>query len=168
MQIVDLNTIHIFADAVMQPNEKIVLEIFSDSGKIASAEGTDVTITIPDAHLWSSEDPYLYTCQATLLQGGTVIDTAKSSFGIRTLSWGKDGFLVNNNPVLFRGGACIHHDNGVLGACGFHDAEFRRVRILKEAGFNAIRSSHNPISKAMLDACDNLVCTLLTKLLICG
>ncbi len=67
----------------------------------------------------------------------------------------KDGFLVNNNPVLFRG-ACIHHDNGVLGACGFHDAEFRRVRILKEAGFNAIRSSHNPISKAMLDACDKL------------
>ena len=155
VQIVDLNTIHIFADAVMQPNEKIVLEIFSDSGKIASAEGTDVTITIPDAHLWSSEDPYLYTCQATLLQGGTVIDTAKSSFGIRTLSWGKDGFLVNNKPVLFRG-ACIHHDNGVLGACGFRDAEFRRVRILKEAGFNAIRSSHNPISKAMLDACDKL------------
>ena len=155
MQIVDLNTIHIFADAVMQPNEKIVLEIFSDSGKIASAEGTDVTITIPDAHLWSSEDPYLYTCQATLLQGGTVIDTAKSSFGIRTLSWGKDGFLVNSKSVLFRG-ACIHHDNGVLGACGFHDAEFRRVRILKEAGFNAIRSSHNPISKAMFDACDKL------------
>ena len=137
VQIVDLNTIHIFADAVMQPNEKIVLEIFSDSGKIASAEGTDVTITIPDAHLWSSEDPYLYTCQATLLQGGTVIDTAKSSFGIRTLSWGKDGFLVNNNPVLFRG-ACIHHDNGVLGACGFHDAEFRRVRILKEVGWSKI------------------------------
>ena len=155
VQIVDLNTIHIFADAVMQPNEKIVLEIFSDCGKIASAEGTDVTITIPDAHLWSSEDPYLYTCQATLLQGKTAIDTAKSSFGIRTLSWGKDGFLVNNKPVLFRG-ACIHHDNGVLGACGFRDAEFRRVRILKEAGFNAIRSSHNPISKAMLDACDKL------------
>ena len=155
VQIVDLNTIHIFTDAVMQPDEKIVLEIFNDTGKIVSSEGTDVTITIPDAHLWSAEDPYLYTCQATLLQGGTVIDTAKSSFGIRTLSWGKDGFLVNNNPVLFRG-ACIHHDNGVLGACGFHDAECRRVRILKEAGFNAIRSSHNPISKAMLDACDQL------------
>ena len=155
VQIVDLNTIHIFTDAVMQPNEKIVLEIFNDTGKIASAEGTDVTITIPDAHLWSSEDPYLYTCQATLLQGETAIDTAKSSFGIRTLSWGKDGFLVNNTPILFRG-ACIHHDNGILGACGFHDAEFRRVRILKEAGFNAIRSSHNPMSKAMLEACDKL------------
>ena len=155
VQIVDLNTIHIFTDAVMQPDEKIVLEIFNDTGKIVSSEGTDVTITIPDAHLWSAEDPYLYTCQATLLQGGTVIDTAKSSFGIRTLSWGKDGFLVNSKSVLFRG-ACIHHDNGVLGACGFHDAECRRVRILKEAGFNAIRSSHNPISKAMLDACDQL------------
>ena len=155
VQIVDLNTIHIFTDAVMQPDEKIVLEIFNDTGKIVSSEGTDVTITIPDAHLWSAEDPYLYTCKATLLQNGTAIDTARTSFGIRTLSWGKDGFLVNNKSVLFRG-ACIHHDNGVLGACGFHDAECRRVRILKEAGFNAIRSSHNPISKAMLDACDQL------------
>lgn len=155
VQIVDLNTIHIFTDAVMQPDEKIVLEIFNDTGKIVSSEGTDVTITIPDAHLWSAEDPYLYTCKATLLQNGTAIDTARTSFGIRTLSWGKDGFLVNSKSVLFRG-ACIHHDNGVLGACGFHDAECRRVRILKEAGFNAIRSSHNPISKAMLDACDQL------------
>lgn len=72
---------------------------------------------------------------------------------MRTLAWGKEGFLVNGKEVLFRG-ACIHHDNGVLGACGFADAETRRVRILKEAGFNAIRSAHNPISKAMLDACD--------------
>ena len=155
VQIVDPNTIHIFVDAILQSDEKVLLEIFSGTDKIASAEGTDVTITIPNAHLWSAETPYLYTCQATITRNGTAIDTARTSFGIRTLSWGKDGFLVNNKPVLFRG-ACIHHDNGVLGACGFHDAEFRRVRILKEAGFNAIRSSHNPISKAMLDACDKL------------
>ena len=63
--------------------------------------------------------------------------------------------FLNNEEVLLRG-ACIHHDNGVLGACGFADAEYRRVKIIKEAGFNAIRSSHNPISKAMLKACDEL------------
>ena len=74
---------------------------------------------------------------------------------MRILNWNKDGFFVNGKEKLLRG-ACIHHDNGVLGACGFRDAEYRRVRILKEAGFNAIRSAHNPISKAMLDACDEL------------
>ena len=145
VQIVDLNTIHIFADAIMQPNEKIVLEIFSDSGKIASAEGTDVTITIPDAHLWSFEDPYLYTCQATLLQGETVIDTAKSSFGIRTLSWGKDGFLVNNNPVLFRGaaevigGALRPAGGNVPGIAQEAVLQFLRVRVLQTAQ-NAVSS----------------------------
>lgn len=65
------------------------------------------------------------------------------------------GFFVNGKETLLRG-ACIHHDNGILGACGFKDAEYRRIKILKEAGFNAIRSSHNPVSKAMLDACDEL------------
>ena len=84
----------------MQPDEKIVLEIFNDTGKIVSSEGTDVTITIQITPL-SAEDPYLYTCKATLLQNGTAIDTARTSFGIRTLSWGKDGFLVNSKSVLF-------------------------------------------------------------------
>ena len=151
----------------MQPDEKIVLEIFNDTGKIVSSEGTDVTITIPDAHLWSAEDPYLYTCKATLLQNGTAIDTARTSFGIRTLSWGKDGFLVNNKSVLFRG-ACIHHDNGVLGACGFHDAECRRVRILKKPDLMPSVLHTIPFQRQCWMHAINLVCTLLTKLLICG
>lgn len=75
--------------------------------------------------------------------------------GFRTISWGPSGFFVNGEEVKLRG-ACIHHDNGVLGACAFADAEFRRVRILKEAGFNAIRSSHNQASTALVEACDRL------------
>ena len=78
------------------------------------------------------------------------------SFGIRELQWSaKTGLTVNGQRALLRGG-CIHHDNGILGACGFSEAEERRVRILKEAGYNAIRSAHNPMSRAMLDACDKL------------
>ena len=65
------------------------------------------------------------------------------------------GLTVNGHRVLLRGG-CIHHDNGVLGACAYPDAEYRRVKILKEQGFNALRMAHNPASRALLDACDEL------------
>mgnify|MGYP002508681821 CR=1 FL=1 len=71
------------------------------------------------------------------------------------MSWDTKGFLVNGKEVLLRG-ACIHHDNGILGGCSFQEAEERRIRILKEAGFNAIRCSHNPASKDLLLACDKL------------
>lgn len=108
-------------------------------------------ITIPNAKLWSADYPYLYTCQVT--RGG---EELSSTFGIRKLEWSaQKGLLINGERVLLRGG-CIHHDNGVLGACAYADAEERRVRILKEAGYNAIRSAHNPMSRAMLDACDRL------------
>ena len=61
--------------------------------------------------------------------------------------------FVNGAETLLKG-ACIHHDNGLLGACQFREAEYRKVRLLKEAGSNAIRSSHNPVGRATLDACD--------------
>ena len=83
------------------------------------------------------------------MKNGEVVDEAEAWFGFRTLSWSTRGFFVNGKKTLFRG-ACVHHDNGILGACSFEDAEFRRVRLLKEAGFNAIRSAHNPASKALL------------------
>ena len=108
-------------------------------------------LEIPDAALWSCETPNLYTCRATF---GT--DAVEETFGIRELKWGPDvGMTINGERVILRG-ACIHHDNGVLGACTFPEAEERRVRILKEAGYNALRSAHNPCSKALLDACDRL------------
>ena len=74
---------------------------------------------------------------------------------MRTLAWGEDGLIINGARVILRG-ACIHHDNGLLGACSFPEAEERRVRILKAQGYNALRSAHNPCSKALLDACDRL------------
>ncbi|MCO7108425.1 hypothetical protein NIA69_03660 [Gemmiger formicilis] len=67
----------------------------------------------------------------------------------------KTGLCVNGKAVKLRGG-CIHHDNGILGACGFADAEERRIRIMKKAGYNAVRCAHNPASRALLDACDRL------------
>lgn len=101
---------------------------------------------------WSPDRPNLYTFN--LRVGGT--DEVKTSFGLRTveLSAGK-GLLINGEPVELIGG-CVHHDNGPLGAAAFDRAEERRVELLKAAGFNAIRTSHNPPSPAFLDACDRL------------
>src|SRR6202044_1961436 len=82
------------------------------------------------------------------------LDEDSTTFGIRSLSVDPArGLLINGAAVLLRG-ACVHHDNGLLGAATFDRAEERRVELLKAAGFNAIRSAHNPMSKPMLAACD--------------
>lgn len=109
-------------------------------------------ITIPDARLWSVDTPDLYRMRVTF----SGADTEEITFGIRTIGWDTEkGFSMNGERVIIRG-ACIHHDNGVLGACCYPEAEERKIRILKENGYNAVRSAHNPCSKAMLDACDRL------------
>ena len=151
--ILDAERIRVQTAGSFSGKSRIEIRVLSQGTEVCRETGTDVVLKIPDVRHWDAEHPYLYTCEARLLQGERVRDTASVRFGMRTLGWGKDGFLVNGKPVLLRG-ACIHHDNGILGACAFRDAETRRVRILKQAGFNAIRSAHNPMSKAMLDACD--------------
>ena len=132
---------------------EVSVKILRDGSCVASAEGDRVTILIPDGELWSEETPVLYQCEATVKSGGTVTDQECVDFGVRMLSWSNRGFFVNGKETKLRG-ACIHHDNGVLGACAFEEAEDRRVSKLKEAGFNAIRSAHNPCSQALLRAAD--------------
>ena len=105
--------------------------------------------------LWSEDTPYLYTCRVTLKENGKTVDTAETAFGVRKIEWGSRGLFINGKETLLRGG-CLHHDNGILGAAAYKESEWRRVRLLKEAGYNAIRSSHNPASRAMLEACDAL------------
>ena len=123
-------------------------------GKIVAEKAGDcVDIEVADARLWSDEDPYLYTCQVELKENGEVVDKREIPVGIRKIEWSSKGLSINGKETFLRGG-CIHHDNGILGACAYEEAEERKVRIMKETGFNAIRSSHNPCSKALLDACD--------------
>ena len=112
--------------------------------------------TIDQPHLWSPDDPYLYEATVKLKEQGKIIDEKTVKFGIRSVSFsaGK-GFLLNGKPVLING-ACVHHDDGVLGAMAFDAAEIRKVKLMKEAGFNLIRTSHNPTTRAFLDACDSL------------
>lgn len=126
-----------------------------DVGPGATAVAS-LDLAIADAALWSPDTPHLYTARADVLAGGRVADTVRTAFGIRSLAWnGQAGFLLNGAPVKVNGG-CVHHDNGPLGAVALGRSEERKVEILKTAGFNAIRTAHNPPSPALLDACDRL------------
>jgi beta-galactosidase len=109
-----------------------------------------------DPRLWDTETPNLYTAVVQLKDGGRVIDRTLTRFGIRSIEFSPErGFLLNGKSTLLKG-ACIHHDNGPLGAAAFDHAEFRKVEIMKSNGFNAIRTAHNPFSTAFLEACDRL------------
>ena len=113
-------------------------------------------LAVDDPDLWSPEHPALYAWRAELLDGDTLLDSAEGSFGIRRLSLdARHGLRINGRETKLRG-ACIHHDNGLIGASTLPDAEEFRMLKLKAAGFNAIRSAHHPAGKALLDACDRL------------
>ncbi len=110
-----------------------------------------VTAELKGLQLWSPDTPKLYTLKASFQKDETAV-----TFGIRQVTLNPDqGLRLNGKPLLLQG-ACIHSDNGILGACTYPEAEQRKVRLLRQAGYNAIRSAHNPCSKALLEACDRL------------
>ena len=147
---------------------RLVSEIFDNAGNKVGEHSSPARIEcaekftfrqhvfINDAKLWSLDEPNLYYCKSKLYDGDELVDKAENHFGIRKLQFDpKNGLRLNGKPVKLRG-ACFHHDNGVIGACAFDRAEERKVELLKNAGFNAMRSSHNPVSKALLNAADNI------------
>jgi beta-galactosidase len=109
------------------------------------------TIHVDNPHLWSPDDPYLY--HTTIEAEGDVLPV---TYGIRTIEYSAEkGFVLNGKPLLING-TCLHHDDGVLGAMAFDAAEIRKVKLMKEAGFNLVRTAHNPTTRAFLDACDSI------------
>jgi len=131
---------------------------FSDNKQLTAgtAFSFDQSFEIAAQSLWSIESPNLYSLVVQIWDGNKLMDETIQKFGIRTTEFSAEkGFLLNGENVLLKGG-CVHHDNGILGSAAFETAEYRRVKIMKENGFNAIRTSHNPPSKAFLDACDEL------------
>lgn len=131
----------------------INVDILKDGKVVAKTNGHDSEIVIENAKVWSDDTPELYEAVVTLEKDGQIVDEAVEKFGIRKITWSNQGLFVNGVNTLLRGG-CVHHDNGIIGAASLPESEWRRVRILKEQGFNAIRVSHNPASTAMLEACD--------------
>ena len=121
--------------------------------KAGKSKKVDFSYTISNPHLWSPDDPYLYTANVKL---STLSSQLSTKYGIRSFSFDAEkGFVLNGKPMVLNG-ACVHHDDGVLGAMAFDAAEIRKVKLMKEAGFNLIRTSHNPTTRAFLDACDSI------------
>lgn len=113
-------------------------------------------ISVSKPKLWSPGTPDLYQAVVQIKRAGKTIDTFNEEFGIRTIDYSAEkGFRLNGKTIKLNGG-CVHHDNGCLGAAAYDRAEFRKVELLKTAGFNTVRTSHNPPSEAFLKACDQL------------
>lgn len=130
---------------------KTQIEIEPNSEKIIVQR-----ISVKNPLIWSPESPYLYQASLEVISENQVIDETTHSFGIRSIEFNsRAGFLLNGESVILNGG-CVHHDNGSLGAAAYDRAEERKVELLKSAGFNAVRTSHNPPSEAFLHACDRL------------
>lgn len=111
-------------------------------------------VTVENPNLWSVENPNLYQVKSTIKTASKVLDAATTDFGIRTIDFSAEkGFLLNGKKTILNGG-CVHHDNGALGSAAYERAEERKVQLLKAAGFNAVRTSHNPPSVSFLNACD--------------
>lgn len=143
----------------MAPQTSHILKQYFEHGYTmhkASSLTVDFHFTIANPHLWSPEDPHLYEAIVKLKSEGRIIGEQRVKFGIRSFSFDAEkGFVLNGKKVLING-ACVHHDDGVLGAMAFDAAEVRKVKQMKEAGFNLIRTSHNPTTRAFLDACDSI------------
>jgi beta-galactosidase len=143
-------------------------QIIDPSGKIAGTITKDTTLNsgesvilrqnkaIDNPALWSLEDPKLYTAKVTILSNNKETDTYSATFGIRSIKFDAlTGFTLNGKSIKLKGG-CYHHDNGPLGSAAIDRAEERKIELLKKAGYNAIRCSHNPPSPYLLEACDSL------------
>ena len=127
---------------------------------VSIKKGETVTVgqmvDVAGPQLWSPDSPSLYTAKLTVKENDKVVDQIEESFGIRTIGYNAvNGFTLNGKPLELNGG-CLHHDNGILGAAAFDAAEVRKARLMKDAGFNAVRTSHNHPSEAFLHACDSI------------
>lgn len=137
--------------------------------KIAGAKDASTSVMIPanskkevvqqlivsQPKLWDIDTPNLYEAHVSIQDNGKTIDTYSQAFGIRTISYSTKGFFLNGRKINLNGG-CLHHDNGILGAAAFDRAEARKAEMMKKAGFNAARTSHNLPSEAFLEACDRV------------
>jgi len=146
-----------FESTILDSNSNIVA---TDSTSVSISSGGsyefDQTMAVSNPDLWSMDSPTLYTMSQDVIVGGQTVDHVETSFGIRSISFSAtEGFKLNEQSVLLQG-ACMHHDNYMLGAAAYDRAEERRVEAIKDAGFNAIRTAHNPPSRAFLDTCDRL------------
>lgn len=147
---------------------RVETTLLAPDGSVVAADSAPLTVLpgeegvlrqrmlVPAPLLWSTETPHLHTAVIRLRPEAGGGEETRTRFGIRSLQLDpRRGLRLNGVPIDLRG-ACVHHDNGVIGAATIGRADERRVEILRAAGFNALRSAHQPMSRAMLEACDRL------------
>lgn len=159
----------VYNDASADKNGSFVVEILDSDGKLVatgsedisvksySEETVELTLPISGVKEWSPESPYLYNAVVKVIDklDGSA-DQIVKKIGFRTMQFSADkGFLLNGKNTLLYGG-CVHHDNGLLGSAAYDRAETRKLALLKNQGYNAVRCSHNLPSEHFLDACDSL------------
>lgn len=139
------------------PADEVLYELADAGGKVlvGAAGGGSAWLEVPDITPWTPETPVLYTLRAKVTANGAT-DVFEQRIGIRTVEVNsRQGLLLNGVPRTMKGG-CIHHDLGILGAAEHDAADRRRIRLLKESGFDAVRAAHNPFGPSFFDACDEL------------
>jgi beta-galactosidase len=140
-------------DATGQAVARVVTERHVPPG---STDSADVQLAVARPHRWDVDDPYLYAVKSVVREGDRVLDRYATPFGVRTIQVDRNaGFLLNGRHLKLRG-VCLHHDLGALGSAVNGRAIERQLRIMKEMGANAIRTSHNPPAPELLDVCDRL------------
>ena len=142
---------------VRDPAGKIVAAGRTQAHMTSGTHGkARIELTAPHPLLWAPDHPALYRAEVTLAVGGRTTDRTTTRFGIRSIAASAErGLTINGQPVKLKG-ACIHADNGILGAAAIDRAEVRKVELLKSYGYNAIRAGHQMFSPAFMDACDEL------------
>ena len=117
---------------------------------------TKQSLKVENPQLWSPDNPYLYTVETTITEGNKILDTFKTTTGIRSLKFdASTGFYLNSKNVKIKG-VCLHHDAGAVGSAVPEDVLHRRLQLLKNMGCNAIRTSHNPFAPGFYNMCDSL------------
>ena len=141
--------------SLLDADGKVLTEIAAPDTPMRNGKAS-TTFGIAKAKLWSPESPYLYKLQATLYNGDKAIDQKTLKVGLRTVSVSKNGGFQLNGQTRKIKGVCLHHDLGPLGAAINKAALIRQIKILKEMGCDAIRTSHNMPSQMQMDICDSL------------
>lgn len=161
-------TTEVETDVVGEASDiRMLLEVFDPAGASMGGYGLEAhfdgghekftaSFNSTDPELWSVDDPMLYTLKINLYSGSELLDCVNVTFGYRTAEFDPDrGFLLNGEPVKLHG-VCMHHDLGALGSALNEAALARQLRIMKEMGVNAIRTSHNMPARQLVQLCDEM------------
>ncbi len=161
-------TTEVETDVVGEASDiRMLLEVFDPAGASMGGYGLEAhfdgghekftaSFNSTDPELWSVDDPMLYTLKISLYSGSELLDCVNETFGYRTAEFYPDrGFLLNGEPVKLHG-VCMHHDLGALGSALNEAALARQLRIMKEMGVNAIRTSHNMPARQLVQLCDEM------------